>query len=479
MLEAVRRFTGSLFRGTAGPPRTAPTTRASASPRPKDCAVATTARTAARRPRPILEGELAKVRERLERAEAALQNEKRYARLSGGNTNQSLADTLLRQVERLRRRQARIETELGREAVSTRTSTRRATAVKLHRRPPPTVDAAFNDRHLAQAARAALKRGRFDSISERAVFEKLVADLADGTQELRLAALERLGELKSLAAIPILRAASRHTDDEVRVVALRSVLALRNPQTQEILFSALADSSHRVRVWAVRGLYDLNVRGLVDLLVRQLEDPHPRVRRAAATYLGWLGAVTAERPLLTRLRDNAPEVRTAVAGALAQCGGDASVYRLLGALGDDVDEVRTAAKQALGRLEAMPAEQQLAETTDASGQVASLRKWWRVERVRRLIQTNEEAPIDTQPGGDVAAVGNATAPTAKTDADVAPAQAETDAFADGFELESEPSLSAQEGEGEPDGLLDASPGIGGDFEAEAGLVATDDAEESL
>ncbi|MFC1609927.1 HEAT repeat domain-containing protein [Myxococcota bacterium] len=413
-----------------------------------------------------LEAELAKLRQKLEEVQEALQREYVFSRRAGGKSNQGLVKALEKRGESIRHKMRQLSEELETHSLSTaaerpRRSRCRPAAVrpvKSH------AEARGTDRSLARAARAALKKGRFANASERAVFDKIASDLTDGGAELQLHALERIGELKSRAAIPIFAVGASHHQEDVRVAAIRGALAMRDPSTRSILTGALADRSHRVRVWAVRGLYGLDDPSLAEILCGQLRDRHPSVRRTAATYLSWKRIPGAERHLVRRLHDDSPEVRTAVVAALGQCGSDACVFKLIQTLKDELQQVREAAASALEHLlGARPEFSVEAEPQQRGQQIEQLKLWWRKERVKRLIgeataePDAEGAGLDEPPAaGDEPEV----AERSLDDLDATPITEGAGAESDGLEAE-------------PDGL-DAEPDLGDDLDEVGEFVTAEE-----
>lgn len=501
MFDSVRRFAGSIFgRSDPGPkegdrPRSARPSQRQARTlmAPELRRGAPGGRPRPRRPRAEIEADMDRLGKKQKDLQRSLERERAFAAQSGGRSNQGLVDAVRRRADKVRGKMDSLAAELAATHERIVPPARAARHVEP-RREPSRGEERGSDRTLAQAAKVALRKARFPSASERAVFEKLVADLADGSAEIQLHVLERLGELKSLAGLPVFAAAVRHPSEEVRIAALRGVLAMRDPSTREIIITAMRDRSHRVRVWGVRGLYGLNDPALPEILCGQLGDPHPYVRRAALTYLGWKRARVAERAVARTLRDQSAEVRVAAAHALEHCGGNGSVFRLIHALKDDEEEVREAAAAALERcLGSSPSFDAKADASERLERIDELKKFWRRERVRRII-ADPTLPTDDA-GADADDVSDLEPSALAADVDASPSlepdadgdkASDTAAVEDGFGDEIPTEASAEIGEeaseldgDSDDGGLDAIPDIGGDLDSVDDSFVTDDsAEES-
>lgn len=236
------------------------------------------------------------------------------------------------------------------------------------------------DQALAEAARDVINALGVTTASQRATLEKTERDMMATDRVLRSCALESFARLGA-AAVPVLRVAARHPDEELRFAAIRAAIELQPPAMTDLLAAGLRDPSCRVRTSAVWALFRSSPPSLMAHLCEALDDPEPRVRRIAASCLGRMKDSGAEGSLKARLADESSEVRAAVAEALGHCGTESSVFRLIGLLGDEDPQTRDAARVALGRLILAPLPD---VTRPAAGAVRELRSWWRQERLHAL-----------------------------------------------------------------------------------------------
>lgn len=471
MFDSVRRFTASLFGSPKPAEEETPARNRSSS---QGARFHPEFREARARVVSEADIELEQLRQKLAQISTSIDHEQDYSRKSGSSSNRGLIEVLERRAAHIKDKMNR----LGREIALLRPARRRV--IPPNGRPKPVASAApgraepvGNGHSLTQAARLALRKGRFESSSERAIFAKLADDMAEGGPEIHLQVLDRLSELKFVAALPVLRTAARHESEEVRVAAIRAAMALRHPSTRDLLLGALEDPSHRVRVWALRGLYGLNDAGLPELLCQSLIDPHPQVRRAAVTYLSWKRIGEAERMLLDALGDSATSVRVAAVTALGQCGSHTSVFRLLGVLKQEDPELREAALAVLQKLqEQLPQFDPGGSRDDRFRRVAELKIWWETERVRQLVDSGPAAGVESAAQSSPMPTSDADSLEGSTNdaevGDFAPDEtaSESDA-ADEFGSASEPPEEFSEAAGlEDEGDLDAEPDIGSELDGD-------------
>jgi HEAT repeat protein len=164
----------------------------------------------------------------------------------------------------------------------------------------------------------------------------------------RAEAAHRLGDIGSLAAVPVLIAALDDPSRDVRAAAARSLGHLHSPDTAAPLLAAMSGQ----RIPAVIGSWALLQFGeaILPQLHHFVRSPEPAERACAVQLLGLSGGAADAGAVAARLRDTSSQVRVQAAVALGRLGGHASVAPLLGALDDWDPAVRSAAATALGRL---------------------------------------------------------------------------------------------------------------------------------
>lgn len=179
-----------------------------------------------------------------------------------------------------------------------------------------------------KAVEALAKRGR-------AAVPSLIRVLRRGKPAAKALAAETLGEIgsKAKSAVPALKRALRHRDEEVRqwtAYALVSILPRRRVSIRAQLINANYEDAGFVKKLASRG------RVIVSTLIRFLRVPYPEIRKMAAWVLGDMGSIAkkAVPALIKRLRDSDGEVRAAAATSLGEMGSiaKAATPKLVGLL---------------------------------------------------------------------------------------------------------------------------------------------------
>jgi HEAT repeat protein len=175
---------------------------------------------------------------------------------------------------------------------------------------PATLRAALADSDAGVRRAAAEHASKIDEAHAAA----LVAALGDADAAVRVAAVRGLVGAKAATALV---EAARGTDLEVRVAALEALGQVGGPLAQPTLVAALRDGSERVRVAAARGLGHL-AEGGGDPLLSALDDASLDVREAAVASLGRLWSRSPAAELKARLYDETrADLRWAAAVALA------------------------------------------------------------------------------------------------------------------------------------------------------------------
>ncbi len=140
--------------------------------------------------------------------------------------------------------------------------------------------------------------------------------------------------------------ALRSSDVSIRVAAIATLQGM-GTEAVGYLIEALNDPHEEVRIAAIDGLGNIGGRAAVEALVLLLDDSGVDVRIAAAGALGHIGDRHSIQPLIDLFRDGYHGVRTAAADAVAVFGRDA-LGPLEAALDDPVPTVRMTAAKAIG-----------------------------------------------------------------------------------------------------------------------------------
>ena len=123
----------------------------------------------------------------------------------------------------------------------------------------------------------------------REVTEELVDAFDQLTLPGKLAALDILGRIRPLEAVPWLRARLRDEDADVRARACHALGAIGEPGSGEALRQALLDRAWPVRAMAAKALGKIGDRQAISLLCESLRDAEWWVRANAADALRAIG----------------------------------------------------------------------------------------------------------------------------------------------------------------------------------------------
>ena len=172
--------------------------------------------------------------------------------------------------------------------------------------------------------------------------------------ELRILAVEGLGEMGDLAAIdPLFLSVLADDDVRVRLAAARGLGKMSHPRALNLVWAAFNNEDPDLRVAATEILGEMgNLWAMGPLAEAALYDVERQVRIAAAKALGKLEPIEALERMLGPLERGNSEVRVAAAEAMAYLrNGNALVPLAEAALLDDVEAVRAAAAISMGVLD--------------------------------------------------------------------------------------------------------------------------------
>jgi hypothetical protein len=146
----------------------------------------------------------------------------------------------------------------------------------------------------------------------------LVFWLENPFADVRSAAAEALGAIKSETAVEPLIARLEDKDAGVRNAAAEALGAIKSETAVEPLIARLEHKDADVRNAVARALGAIKSETAVEPLIARLEDKDADVRNAAAEALGAIKSETAVEPLIARLEDKDAGVRRDALGGLAQ-----------------------------------------------------------------------------------------------------------------------------------------------------------------
>ena len=164
--------------------------------------------------------------------------------------------------------------------------------------------------------------------------ERNIAALKDGDVEVRMNAVQALGEIKDPRAVEPLIAALKDMYKYVRGNAARALGEISDQRAVEPLIVALKDENEYVRRQAAWALGEIKEPRTVEPLIAALKDKNWDVRENVAKVLGNIKDPRAIEPLIAALKDWDGFRRGNAAEALEKIGDKRAINPLLEALTD-------------------------------------------------------------------------------------------------------------------------------------------------
>lgn len=111
----------------------------------------------------------------------------------------------------------------------------------------------------------------------------------EDSMAVKLSIISVLGELKSPAGVPLLRAALSEPYPQFRSEAVRALAAVNAPESRGAVLLSLGDEAEAVRIAAADAAGRARLEDAIPLLEKNLADPAVLVRRAATLALTAIG----------------------------------------------------------------------------------------------------------------------------------------------------------------------------------------------
>ena len=212
---------------------------------------------------------------------------------------------------------------------------------------------------------------------------------SDSDARVRKMAAWALGQIESNAAVPALTYALQNDKDvDVRRTSVWALGQIEDHAAVPALVQATRDADKEIRHTAIWALGQIEDKSAVPALVQALKSDDQDVRKQAVWALGQIESDDAVDALAAMRGDADPEVRSEVAWALGQIEDKSALPALSAMLKEDkVPEVRAKAAWALGQIEANPAPQALVDALkDPDSEVRATAAW-------ALSQTEDPATV--------------------------------------------------------------------------------------
>jgi HEAT repeat protein len=260
------------------------------------------------------------------------------------------------------------------------------------------------NRAIAAAIQESLRHGVFETMSERAIFDKVANDLLDSEMEIKILAATELGKMGNEAAVPLLCEVAGFDQPSLTSEVINSLINLGDSRAIPLFKDKVNDPKYRVRIGCLRGLYKLGSdQEARPFLVEALGDEHPEVRRTAATFIGWKDYAEAAPALAESLRDEDDRVRKAAISSLANIKDESSVLPLIKVLGDRDPEVREKALDAIKIMSGKDLSFDIHASGDALAEaIEAVRDWWQKERLNKVDLTETEKAVAAYPEREAA-----------------------------------------------------------------------------
>lgn len=187
-------------------------------------------------------------------------------------------------------------------------------------------------------------------------FDKIKADLDSRKWEVRLAAVEKLTNLKEEETIDLLMqvAGDRGEYWPVKIKAIKLLGESANPKTVKMLLSIFNEPFNNWECPAIKSYTALalgNFKGnakVVDSLIAGINDPELFTREASIQSLGRIGNPAAVLPLIAALNSDSSAVKLSAIKALEMIGDPQAIPHLQWIAENDKDSViKSQAKAAL------------------------------------------------------------------------------------------------------------------------------------
>ncbi|VGO17884.1 hypothetical protein PDESU_06486 [Pontiella desulfatans] len=172
--------------------------------------------------------------------------------------------------------------------------------------------------------------------------EKLITAFGNPQQDIRIASIEAVADLKAKDAIGPLAGLLNDPDLVIVHEAIEAIAAIGGDAAIPHMVKLLNYETARARLTAAKALGEWKVSGAVDALIGLLDDEHLTVGCAAAQSLGQIGSPKAIDPLAAQLKKRSFDIRFASVAAIGQIGGDEAAAALAPAIGDFSEKIRIA-----------------------------------------------------------------------------------------------------------------------------------------
>ncbi|MCG6552096.1 MAG: HEAT repeat domain-containing protein [Candidatus Magnetominusculus sp. LBB02] len=283
-----------------------------------------------------------------------------------------------KEIQRLKARIVELE-DLKREESQKKSETKRETAKTSKKKlAEPQVDSL-----IKSAIEKALKHGKFETDSDKAIFNKIANDLLDMEMDVKILAATELGKMGNKASSGVLVEAVHYDNHYLTAEVINSLINIGDKKAVAICKEMAASSNPKVRMNSLRGLYKLGKEDeIYPYLTDALKDEHADVRRQAVTFLGWKDCAEAVPGLVQSLQDKDESVRKAAVSALANIKDNSAVLPLMRTLADDNLEIRQKSLEAIKMISAKDITFNIELTGEALAKsVSELKDWWQRERM--------------------------------------------------------------------------------------------------
>jgi alpha-glucoside transport system substrate-binding protein len=240
-----------------------------------------------------------------------------------------------------------------------------------------------------------------DELPQDEELGQIITDLENPSEEVRKAAIERLGEIGDQSAIALLIVAFK--DSELGVVwAAESTLAQIGAPAYESVLAALNNEDPAIRKGAARTLGKLGDPQAVEPLIAAMKDSDKDVRMSVVASLGLIGDDRAVEPLCRALKDKW-DVGVCAAEALGNFDDPRAVEPLIDAIKHEDWSLWKYAAKALGKIgdpRAVPVLRELFKDSNEQISQAAAEALEAIKKKQQTTPVQAGPKTDQTPGQD-------------------------------------------------------------------------------
>ena len=176
---------------------------------------------------------------------------------------------------------------------------------------------------------------------------KIIAAFTSPHQDVRLAAIKAVADLKAETAVAPLAGLLNDEDQLVVHKSIDAIAAIGGDAAKAEMMELLNYKTSEGRLVATKFVGNAKMKEAVDELIKLLNDEFETVATAAAVALGKIGDPKAIPPMAGKLQERSVGLKMACVESIRQIGGDKAAGALAPAMGDFSEGIRAAVVEAM------------------------------------------------------------------------------------------------------------------------------------